>query len=104
MTVSTTHKLLTNSWNGDVASFESAIGRLTARRPLANECEVAFFEIAGDADLHVNVTHRRPTRAVRGWSGPGRLPNGYVHNRRFGGAEPSLILRRIREMVYAGTP
>ena len=101
MIATTRHKLLTNSWTADVETLETGVGRFTSERPLLNHCEVVFFEIAGDGDLHVNVTHRHETIPVRGWAGPGRLPDGFVHNRRFGDAPPSAILRHVRDMVYA---
>ena len=101
MTVTTRHKLLTGSWTADVEMLETAIGRFTNERPLANGCQVAFFEIPGDAELHVNVTHRHPTVAIRGWVGPASLPGGFVHNRRFGDTPPNQILRHIRNMVFA---
>src|SRR5882672_11531493 len=82
--VTTDHKLLTSAWTADVATLETAIGQATVRRPLTNDCHVVFFEIPGDDDLHVNVTHQHPTMNVRGWAGPARLPDGFVHNRRFG--------------------
>jgi hypothetical protein len=72
-----------------------------ADRPLTNDCRVVFFEIAGDGQLHVNVTHQHATRAVRGWAGPARLPDGFVHNRRFGDPPPRQIIRHIRNMVFA---
>jgi hypothetical protein len=99
--VTTNHKLLTSEWTADVATLETAIGHFTARRPLATDCHVVFFEIAGDGKLHVNVTHQHPTMDVLGWAGPARLPDGFVHNRRFGDAAPAQILRHIRKMVFA---
>ena len=101
MIATTRHKLLTDSWTADVETMETAVGRFSSDRPLLNHCQVVFFEIAGDGDLHVNVTHQHETIPVRGWAGPGRLPAGYVHNRRFGDAPPSAILRHVRDMVYA---
>jgi hypothetical protein len=99
--VTTNHKLLTSAWTADVTTLETAIGQFTARRPLANPCHVVFFEIAGDGELHVNVTHQHPTTEVRGWAGPARLPDGFVHNRRFGDTAPAQMLRHIRDMVFA---
>jgi len=78
------HKLLTKSWTSDVEALEASIGRFAEQRPLTNDCRVVFFEIAGDAHLHVNVTHRHQTTAVRGWAGPANMPEGFVHNRMFG--------------------
>jgi hypothetical protein len=99
--VTTRHTLRTSAWTADVQTLETAIGGLTAEHPIANDCQVAFFEIAGDDQLHVNVIHRRPTMAVRGWAGPAKLPEGFVHNRRFGNTTPSRMIRHIREMVFA---
>jgi hypothetical protein len=99
--VTTTRNLLTASWKADVQALESAVARFTLDRPLPNDCVVAFFEIAGDQHLHVNVTHRHQTTAVRGWAGPASLPEGFVHNRRFGDAPPGQMTRHIRDMVFA---
>jgi hypothetical protein len=99
--VTTTHTLLTSSWTADVEALETAIGRFTAHRRLANDCQIVFFEIAGDGQLHVNVTHQYSTMPVRGWAGPARLPGGFVHNRRFGDTPPIQIIRHIRDMVFA---
>ncbi len=101
--VTTGHSLLTSSWTTDVETVEAAIGRFTADRRLASDCQVILFEIAGDDQLHVNVIHERqhPKVAVRGWSGPGLLPDGCVYNRRFGNATQAQIIRHIREMVFA---
>ena len=100
--VTTRHTLRTNSWTANVATLETAIARLTADRPLANDCQVVFFEIAGDNQLHVNVTHQHPALAVAGWAGPARVPDGFVHNRRFGGdTTPNRMMRYIRDMIFA---
>ena len=100
--VTTRHTLRTNSWTANVATLETAIARLTAERPLANDCQVVFFEIAGDNQLHVNVTHQHPALAVDGWAGPARVPDGFVHNRRFGGdTTPNRMMRYIRDMIFA---
>jgi len=101
--VTTKHTLRTSSWTADVETMETAIGRLTADRPIANDCQVVFFEIAGDDQLHVNVTHQHPALAVRGWAGPARVPDGFVHNRRFGNTTPSQMMRHIRDMILAPT-
>jgi hypothetical protein len=98
--VTTAHRLLTDSWTADVAALETAVGRFTADRSLENRCHVVFFEI-GDGRLHVNVTHRYQTRAVRGWAGPASLPEGFVHNRTFADAAPAHMSRQIRDMVFA---
>jgi hypothetical protein len=65
MTVTTKHMLLTGSWKTDVEALETAIGRFTADRPLTSDCQVVFFEIASDGHLHVNVTHKHQTMAVK---------------------------------------
>ena len=101
--VTTSHTLLTGFWAADVEALEAAIGRFTADQPLTNDCRVSFFELAGDSQLHVNVTHQHPTKAVRGWAGPGITRDGFVHNRRFSGMLPSAIIRHIRTMVFAAT-
>ena len=86
-------------WSSDVTALECALGKLVARRPVTNDCRVSFFEVAGDSDLHVNVTHRHQTVAVKGWSGPAIMPDGFVHNRRF--QDRQSILPHIRAMVFA---
>jgi hypothetical protein len=100
--VTTRHKLLTSDWTADVETFEKAIRRFTVDRPLANDCRVVFFEVPGDGQLHVNVTHQRETMAARGWAGPARMSDGFLHNRRFDGTPPKQIIEHIRDMVYAG--
>jgi hypothetical protein len=101
MAITTTHKLLTRSWTADVEALETAIGRFKADRAVTNDCRVVFFEIVGDGHLHVNVTHRYPTRAASGWAGPASVPEGFVHNRTFGDTPPNRIVRHIRDMVFA---
>ncbi len=99
--VKTKHNLLTGAWSAAVERLEAGIGRITIERPVANDCQIAFFEIAGDDELHVNVTHHHPTAKVRGWSGPANLPEGFVHNRRFAEMTSRRMLQHIREMVFA---
>lgn len=99
--IRTEHKLLTGSWTADVGTLETAIGRFTADRLLTNDCRVVLFEIDRDGHLHVNVTHKYPTRTVRGWAGPASLAGGFVHNRTFGDTAPRQITRHIRDMVFA---
>jgi hypothetical protein len=101
MGITTTHNLLTTSWTADVAALETAIGRFRPDRSAPNDCRIVFFEIVRDGYLHVNVTHRHQTKAVRGWAGPASLPEGFVHNRTFGDTPPSRIARQIRQMVFA---
>jgi hypothetical protein len=101
MAISARHHLLTNSWTADVEGLETAIGRFRIDGHVVNPCEVMFFEIAGDGHLHVNVTHRHATKTVSGWAGPGHLPDGFIHNRRFGDTTQSAMIRHIRDMVFA---
>lgn len=101
MAITTEHQLLTSSWTAQVEALETAVGRFKADRPLTNDCQVMFFEIVGDRQLHVNVTHRYSTRPVGGWAGPGTVAGGFVHNRRFSNAQPSQMIRHIRDMVFA---
>ena len=97
MTITATHKLVSESWTADVEAVETAIRRF---RSSSNPCHVKLFEMAGDPHLHVNVTHESPTTTAPGWAGPANLPQGFVHNRRF--SEPaSQIVRHIRSMVFA---
>ena len=97
----TEHRLLTHAWTHDVGEVMTAIRASTARRTLQSGCRVVFFELAGDRELHVNVTHAQDTAAPAGWSGPGVTVDGFVHNRRFDCEEPATIARRIQAMVYA---
>lgn len=93
------HALLTDAWTADVEALEKGIGDFPV--PPAHEYHVSLFEMANDRQLHVNVTHREPTRPVRGWSGPGVSANGFIHNRRFESMSTAEILRSIRRMVFA---
>jgi hypothetical protein len=99
--ISARHRLLSDSWTADVDALEGAIGRFTTEGNLQGNCEVVFFEIAGDGHLHVNVIHRFATKGMRGWAGPGTMPNGFVHNRRFADASQNEMIRHIRDMVFA---
>ena len=99
--VTTERALLTNSWTADVETVTTAIAGFTTDQRLASECKVMLFEMAGDAQLHVNVIHACERADVRGWAGPGRLPDGCVYNRRFADTPPKEIIRQIREMVFA---
>ena len=99
--ISARHQLYSDAWTADVEDLELAIGRFKANSKVANNCEVVLFEIVGDAHLHCNVTHRHATKTVTGWAGPGHVPDGFVHNRRFGDTPHNDIVRHIREMVFA---
>jgi hypothetical protein len=102
MRISARHQLLSTSRRtADVEKLESAIGRFKVDSDLANDCEVAFFEMVSDGQLHCNVTHRHATKSVTGWAGPGHVVNGFVHNRRFGDTPQKHIIRHIRDMVFA---
>jgi hypothetical protein len=97
----TTHALLTEAWTGQVQTIELAIRRFKPDHSSTNDCEVVFFEIPGDRQLHVNVTHKYPTKGVAGWAGPGSVPSGFVYNRRFSDTRTGQLTRHIREMVLA---
>lgn len=101
MAITTKRKLLTSFWTADVEVLETAIGRFKTDSLLANDCQIVFFEIAGDGHLHVNVIHRHATMTVSGWAGPASLPDGFVHNRTFGDVQASQMIRHIRDMVFA---
>ena len=101
MTVTTTHKLLTDSWTADVEAVEKAVERFKTDRGPRNDCQVTLFEMVRDGHLHVNVTHKYQTESVPGWAGPAVLRNGFVHNRTFGDTRPADIIRHIRQMVLA---
>ena len=102
MTITTTHKLLTESWTGDVETVETAVGRFRAGHAPSNDCQVVLFEMVRDRHLHVNVTHKYPTKSAPGWAGPASLPQGFVHNRTFSEAQPTgQIVRHVRDMVFA---
>ena len=100
-TLVTHQKLLTKAWIHDVRLVMAAIRQFTARRTLQNGCRVVMFELAGDRELHVNVTHDHHMASPAGWSGPGITPDGFVHNRRFDCTESGRIARHIHDMVYA---
>ena len=99
--ISAGHQLLSDTWTADVENLERAIGRFKAAANAENNCEVVFFEIVGDEQLHCNVTHRHATKTATGWAGPGHVPDGFVHNRRFGEAPHNEVVRHIRDMVFA---
>jgi len=101
MTITTTHKLLTECWAGKVATFETVLGRFNADGAMKNDCDVAFFEVARDAHLHVDIVHRFQTSTEPGWAGATNLAGGFVHNRAFGAMRPSQLVRRVLEMVFA---
>jgi hypothetical protein len=93
------HTLLTDAWADDVRTLEEGIGEFAV--PPVHQYHVSLFEIAGDTQLHVNVTHQDETKPVKGWSGPGVSAAGFIHNRRFDSTPTASILRSIRQMVFA---
>jgi hypothetical protein len=99
--ITTNHALLTTAWTADVKVLEAALSRSNVEGRLNGGCRVVFFEVAGDSQLHVNVIHRDLTRNMSGWAGPGRTPDGLIHNRAFSRAPRYQILRQIRDMVFA---
>ena len=102
MAITTTRKLLTDSWTADVETVEAVVGRVRADHAARNDCHVVFFEMARDVHLHVNVTHKYATKSVPGWAGPASLPQGFVHNRTFGeGQSSDQIVRHVRKMIFA---
>jgi hypothetical protein len=100
-TLSAHRTLLTGSWTAAVDAMQASILRIARLRRPASDCRVVFFETAGDARLHVNVTHRRETKAAQGWTGAARLPEGFVHTRLFDDTPAREIIGRVREMVFA---
>lgn len=100
-TIRTESKLLTNNWTSDVRDVETAIEKFAPGPSPANNCRIVLFEVARDADLHVNVTHRHETKSVKGWSGPASVPEGFVNNRTFGDTPTAKIAGHIRAMVFA---
>lgn len=100
-TLTMEQKLLTAAWTKDVRAVVTAVRGFRSRRALKTSCRVVLFELEGDRLLHVNVTHEHPTSTPSGWSGPGIISEGFVHNRRFSTTQPREIVRKIREMVFA---
>jgi hypothetical protein len=100
--LTSTRRLLGGTWAACVDAVETAMWRFKAEHPLASDCNVAFFEVAADETLHINVTHQHVTRAISGWAGPGRTSDGFVHNRIFAPASKVQVVRHVRDMVFAG--
>ena len=99
--ITANHALLTATWAKDVKALESALGRIKADARVSSDCRVTFFEVAGDQQLHVNVTHQSATEGVSGWAGPGATPDGIVHNRTFSRMHRYQVLREIKGMIFA---
>jgi hypothetical protein len=94
------HALLTEAWATDVQLLERGIGVFAT--PPVPDYHVSLFEIAGDPQLHVNVTHKEQTKRVAGWLGPGVSADGFIYSRRFESTPAWSILRSIHQMVFAG--
>ena len=101
MAFTTKHRLVTGFWTADVRLVEAAIRQFHQDSRPGHECQIVFFELAGDTHLHVNVTHQKPTTQVEGWDGPAITAAGYVHNRRFGERGPAQMIRHVRRMALA---
>ena len=102
--LTTSHVLLTDAWTADVNALQAALGRIEKGAGLSSDCRVTFFEVAGDAQLHVEVTHRSAAANVNGSPGAESASERVVHNRAFSRAPRYQVLRGIREMVFAGRP
>jgi hypothetical protein len=98
------HALLTGVWTLDVKALEEAIGRLKTDAQAKSACRVTFFEVAGDQQLHVNITHRSATASVDGWAGPAKTSEGVVYNRTFGRMPRYQLLRQLKHMIFAAVP
>jgi hypothetical protein len=94
------HALLTEAWAADVQTLEAGIAVFAT--PPVPEYHVSLFELAGDPQLHVNVTHKNATKRIVGWLGPGVSADGFIYSRRFVSAPTTSILHSIRQMVFAG--
>ena len=93
------HALLTTDWTADVEALERGIAVFAT--PPVSAYHVSLFEMDGDPQLHVNVTHKDETRRVSGWLGPGVSADGFIYSRRFESTPTASILRSIREMVFS---
>ena len=98
--ITANHTLLTGAWATEVKSLETALGRITDAR-VSSDCQVTFFEVAGDRHLHVNVRRRYAMAGVDGWAGPGATSTGIVYNRTFGRMPRYQVLRQIKAVIFA---
>jgi len=98
------HALLTDVWKANVHTLESGIRDFGTPPGYATDYHVSIFEMAGDPRLHVNVTHARATKPVKGWAGPGISAAGFIHNRTFAPGSIDRIVSEIRRMVFAPHP
>ena len=92
------HTPVHGMWTGEVTRLQASLAHLAGKRMPVSRCEVSFFEVPGDRDLHVNVIHEREPVAVKGWSGPAAVQNGFVLNRRF--HSRAGILGHVEEVVF----
>jgi hypothetical protein len=93
--------LVSQAWTAEVRALVRGIREFAVLAGPAHDCRISLFEMPGDSLLHVNVTHGREKRPVKGWAGPGIAADGFIHNRRFEAGQTDAILRQIRQMVFA---
>ena len=94
--ITSSHVLLTDAWTADVKALQAALGRITDA-PEGRDCRVTFFEVPGDRELHVSVTHQYPTDDG---AGARPTPHGIVPDRTFVRMPRYQVLRQIRDMVF----
>jgi len=95
--ITSSHALLTDAWTKDVTALQAALGRIKADTPGGCDCCVTFFEVPGDRELHVSVTHQYPTDEG---VGARPAPHGIVADRTFVRMPRYQVLRQIRDMVF----
>jgi len=98
--ITTNQLLLTSVWTKDVQVLRAALDRIAGDGRSQVDCDVTFFEVASDRDLHVTVAHRPSGDAVPGSSRD--THDGIVHTRSFVRVPRYQVLREIRAMVFAG--
>ena len=54
MTITATHKLVSESWMADVNAVETAIRRFRISDALSNDCQVMLFEMAA-TDIYMST-------------------------------------------------
>ena len=97
--LTTNHTEVHGMWTAEVARLQASLAYLTEKRVPSSPCRVSFFEVPSDRDLHVNVIHQHEPVAVKGWSGPAAIADGFVLNRRF--RTRAGILGHVEEVVFA---
>jgi len=100
-TLTINHTPVHGMWTAEVTRLQASLTHLAGRRVPVNACVVSFFEVPGDRDLHVNVIHERQPAAVKGWSGPAAVRDGFVLNRRFHSRVG--ILGHVEEVIFASS-